>query len=42
MLFTTTGLIETEVVSLEIIKVILLFLGATVVVSEALFLNNLI
>ena len=41
MLFTTTGLIATEIVSLEIIKVILLFLRATVLVSKALFLNNL-
>ena len=41
MLFTTTGLIETEIVSLEIIKVILLFLRATAVVSEALLVINL-
>ena len=41
MLFTTTELIETEIVSLENIKVILLFLRATAVVSEALLANNL-
>lgn len=41
MLFTATELIETEIVSLENIKVILLFLRVTAIVSEALLANNL-